>query len=68
MPSAQIMKIRKVSFEYVGKDEDIELFFKAAVNDYLRAGNLAKDSDAAFVGCVENLLNKANSKSLSSFA
>ena len=67
MPAAQVMKIRQVSFEYIGKDEEIDLFFKAAINDYLKLGNLAKNKNVAFVGCVENLSNKANFNGLDSY-
>lgn len=62
MPAAQIMKIRQVSYEYRGKDEDIDLFFKAAINDYFKAGSIAKAGGAAFVGCLENFINKGNKR------
>ncbi len=68
MPAAQIMKIRQGSYEYRGKDEDIDLFFKAAVSDYLKSGNIAKGGGAGFVGCVENLITKGNNANINSFA
>jgi hypothetical protein len=68
MPTAQIMKIRRVSYEYIGKDEDIDLFFKAAIRDYLKSGSIAKAGRSTFVGCVENLINKGNTAKLNSFA
>ena len=68
MPAAQVMTIRKVSFEYIGKDSDIDLFFKAAVNDYLKVGNITKDGGAAFVGSVENSINKGISENMGSYA
>jgi hypothetical protein len=68
IPAAQLMKIRCVSFEYIGKDEDIDRFFKAAVRDYIKFGYDAKDDATAFVGSVENLINKGISEKIGSYA
>ena len=67
MPALQVMTIRKVSFEYIGQDNDIDLFFKAAINDYFKVENITKGEDTVFGGSVENPMNKGNRENIYSY-
>lgn len=67
MRARKEIAIRKVSFEYIGKDEDIEMFFKSAISDYFTARNPVTNNSSTFVGSVENSINRGDCERLSRF-
>lgn len=49
MPINKKSKIKTVTFSYIGKDADFEVFLKAMVRDYLAADNIAKIPSNNFI-------------------